>query len=176
MFLEPLWKSHKKRTNMEQVSHRNVFVVEDNEFYASLLKNELKEYCGNVTVFSSGEDCLSNISLNPDIILLDYNLSGRMNGVQVLQKIKEFNHKLPVVFLSGNYKLDVVKDAMHLGAADFLDKSDTSFSHLERLFKNIFHKKVEEIEYHINKIAKRTTIAIFGIMFMVIFFLFYFLK
>ena len=160
---------------MESYTNRTVFVVEDNKFYAEILKNELDSFCNHVTVFSSGEECLQNLFRKPDLILLDYNLSEGMNGIEVLKKIKEYDDKLPVVFISGNYKLNVVKDALRLGAEDFIDKSDSGFSMVESRLKDIFNLKTLEIEIKINKMAKKVTLVIFMFMIITIGLLFYFL-
>jgi CheY-like chemotaxis protein len=76
---------------MESKIERHVFLVEDNHFYASILKHELEAYCSQVTVLSSGEACLEQMNKKPDVVLLDYNLSGELNGIDVLKKIKELD-------------------------------------------------------------------------------------
>ena len=159
---------------MDSLSNMNVFVVEDNVFYSSLLKNELESFCNKVTVFTSGEACLENMSLKPDVILLDYNLEGGMSGIEVLKRVKEFDSKLPVVFISGNFKLDVVKDALRLGAEDFIDKSDSGIAVVEKRLKDIFHLKTIDLEKRINKMAKKMTYLIFALMILSIVSLLYF--
>jgi two-component system response regulator AtoC len=159
---------------MESYTNRTVFVVEDNKFYAAILKNELDSFCNHVTVFSSGEECLENLSRKPDLILLDYNLSEGMNGIEVLKKIKEYDDKLPVVFVSGNYKLNIVKDALRLGAEDFIDKPDSGLSMVESRLKDIFNLKTLEIEVKIKKIAKIAILVLFLFMIAIISLFFYF--
>ena len=159
---------------MESYTNRTVFVVEDNKFYAAILKNELDSFCNHVTVFSSGEECLENLSRKPDLILLDYNLSEGMNGVEVLEKIKEYDDKLPVVFISGNYKLNIVKDALRLGAEDFIDKSASGLSMVESRLKDVFNVKTLEIEIKIKKIAKTIMLVLFLFMITTISLFFYF--
>ena len=63
-----------------------VFVVEDNELYSLMIDHKLKDI-GNyhITTFTSGEDCLKNLYLEPDVIILDYYLTG-MTGLETLPR------------------------------------------------------------------------------------------
>jgi CheY-like chemotaxis protein len=51
------------------------------------------------------------------MIILDYHLDGidknAMNGIETLDKIKEFNQDIPVVMLSSQDKIDVAISCMH---------------------------------------------------------------
>ena len=54
---------------------KKIFIVEDDMFYASLLKNEiLKNSLGSVKHFRTGESFLDCLKQVPDVVLLDYNL------------------------------------------------------------------------------------------------------
>jgi two-component system, NtrC family, nitrogen regulation response regulator NtrX len=56
-----------------------------------------------------------------DIVLLDVKLPG-MDGLEVLQKLKELRPSLPVVMISGHGDLDTAVLAVRRGAYDFLQK------------------------------------------------------
>ncbi|NQX98138.1 MAG: response regulator, partial [Flavobacteriales bacterium] len=63
-----------------------IFIVEDDAFYATLLKKEItKNRLGSVETYHTGEDFVDNLYKMPDVVLLDHNL-GKMNGVEVLKK------------------------------------------------------------------------------------------
>jgi CheY-like chemotaxis protein len=53
---------------------KNIFIVDDDEMQSSMLQDYLSKYSTfNVHIFTSGEDCIKNLELNPDVIFLDYN-------------------------------------------------------------------------------------------------------
>jgi DNA-binding NtrC family response regulator len=56
-----------------------------------------------------------------------------MNGIETLDKIKEFNQGIPVVMLSSQDKIDVAISCMHHKAFDYVVKSETSFLRLQKI-------------------------------------------
>jgi DNA-binding NtrC family response regulator len=157
---------------MEEKSTRKVFIVEDNAFYASLMKNELEKFCGNISVFSTGEKCIENISLKPDVVLLDQHLSGTLTGLDVLKKIKEYNKQIEVIFVSGSFQVEVVKDALKNGATDYINKGDSTFDLVEKKLTDIFQFNAKALELKINNSAKKISLIMFLLMMTFLFFLF----
>ena len=123
-----------------------IFIVEDDAFYASLLKNEIvKNRLGEVESFSSGEDFMENLFKMPDIVLLDYNL-GSMQGVDILKKIKSINPNIQVILLSAQEKMRIAITSLKYGAYDYVEKNDFAFDRIKALIKRIskFNQIVEE--------------------------------
>src|SRR5690606_38776093 len=108
--------------------------------------------------FATGELCLENISKNPDVVILDYHLNGidldAMNGIDVLDEIKEFNKDIPVVMLSSQDDINVAVNCMHHKAFDYVVKSETAFLRLQSIITNIFKfKKIEsQLNWYMDKI------------------------
>lgn len=98
-----------------------IFIVEDDNFYNSVLSTYLKTKGFNIYSFLSGEECIEKIDLAPDIILLDYMLSG-MNGLEVMKRIKPVCPHTDIIFLSGQTDIKVALDALHQGAYDYIIK------------------------------------------------------
>ena len=73
-----------------------------------------------------------------DMAIVDYDLGGQKTGLDVLRFLKAEVPNLPFVMLSGMRNSDAVKEAMALGAFDYVDKEDD----LERLIYVI--KRAEE--------------------------------
>ncbi|MBI1902526.1 MAG: sigma-54-dependent Fis family transcriptional regulator [Planctomycetia bacterium] len=74
--------------------------------------------CGEATA-ESGVDAVK--SLRPDVVLLDIILP-KASGLDVLQRIKNIDPKLPVVFITVGGSSDSAIDAMMLGAYDYVLK------------------------------------------------------
>lgn len=101
-----------------------VFIVEDNEMYSTMLDYILsKENTHQFIRFNSGEKCVENIYLNPDVIILDYGLPG-IDGLETLYNIKKFNMNIPVIILTGNKNLSIAKKLLDSGAFDYIYKED----------------------------------------------------
>lgn len=114
-----------------------IFIVEDNRFYANILAEELQAAKFNhVETFKSGEDCLGNLSKNPDIIILDYCL-GKINGLDVLKQVKLTHPNIQVIFLSAQEKLDVAIQALKFGAYDYVEKNDNAMKRVKAMIKRI---------------------------------------
>ena len=127
---------------MKNKDRIKLFLVDDDAMYLKLLEIEFTEYADfDIRTFATGELCLAELSLNPDVIILDYYLNGvdetSINGIETLDKIKEFNPELPVVILSSQDKIEVAIDCMHHKAYDYVVKSETAFTRLRQIIINI---------------------------------------
>lgn len=98
-----------------------IFVVEDDNFYNSVLSTYLKTKGFEVYSFLSGEDCLEKLSLAPKVVLLDYILSG-IDGLEVMRRMKSLCPGTEFIFLSGQTDIKVVLNALHQGAYDYIIK------------------------------------------------------
>ncbi len=104
-----------------------VFIVDDDMSYLYSLGFYLKKdsrckiYC-----YSSGEDCIRNLYLNPRVIILDYYLStdkpGAMDGLDVLKKVKLMKPETKVIMLSGQETLQVATTTLQSGAFTYVIK------------------------------------------------------
>lgn len=143
---------------MKQADKVKVFLVDDDSLFLKLLSIEFLEN-GNfeIQTFTSGELCLSHLSDNPDLIILDYHLNGidknAMNGIDTLIKIKAYSSTLPVIMLSSQDKIEVAVSSMYHGAFDYVVKSETAFLRLQKAINTIFsYKKIEkELHWYMNR-------------------------
>ena len=114
-----------------------IFIVEDDHFLGSLIKKTLEKLDNcEVTLFTSPDECLSNLHLNPDIISIDYMLPG-MNGIELMEKIKNYNDSIQCVMVSGQEKIDVVIETYRMGASDYIIKNDNALVNLENSVKSL---------------------------------------
>ena len=135
-----------------------IFLVDDDALYLKYLGLEFLEQADFlIETYASGEECIKNISHNPDVIILDYHLDGvdknAMNGLDTLDKIKEINPDIPVLILSSQDKIDVAINCMHHRAFDYVVKSETAFLRLKKIITTVFrYKKMEkELSWYIDR-------------------------
>lgn len=114
-----------------------IFIVEDDQFLGNLIKKTLEKLDNtDVTHYSTSEECINNLHRNPDILTIDYNLPG-MNGIDLLQKIKNYNDSIQCIMVSGQEKLDVVIETYKKGACDYIIKDDNALINLENSVKSL---------------------------------------
>lgn len=111
---------------------------------------------------ADGEEAMNTIRKEyPDIILLDLNIP-KINGLQLLEQLKEYHYEYRVIVISCNEEFDKVKEAMKLGAYDYLRKLNLSSGELLRTLvkckselrnktvnanKSVLHGIIREIKY-----------------------------
>lgn len=135
-----------------------LFLVDDDAVYLKSLEIEFLQNADfEIETFATGELCIEKLSNNPDIVILDYLLNGiyesAMNGIEVLDKIKEYNQDIPVIMLSCQDKIDVAISCMHHQAYDYVVKSETAFIRLQKIITSIFkYKKMEkELNWYMDR-------------------------
>jgi DNA-binding NtrC family response regulator len=100
----------------------SVLVIDDEKSIRDSLKMILEYERYEVVFAENGEQGLTKISTGAfDVVLLDVKMSG-MDGLEVLQKIRERSSNLPVIMISGHGTIETAVEATKLGAFDFLPK------------------------------------------------------
>jgi two-component system OmpR family response regulator len=140
---------------------KTIFVVDDDQNQAAMVADYLGKF-KNVTIktFASGEECIRNLGLDPQIIFLDYSFDkagqGAMDGIKVLDEIKKADPSIEVVMFSGQEKIEVAVNTMKHGAFDYIIKNESSFHRSENVIRNIIRKLKLEASV---KIYKRLSIG-----------------
>lgn len=107
---------------MQNLKDPLIFIVEDNQVYNKLVVSYLRSKKFNrIESFSTGEECLKNLTKKPDIIIQDYLLEG-MNGMDVLKTAKKQFPEIEFIFLSGQDSIDIAINTMKYGAYDYIVK------------------------------------------------------
>jgi len=137
----------------------NIFIVEDDPFYLSLLKKSVtgSRSC-EVQTFATGEAFLEKIYQMPDVILLDQNLEGKITGLEVLKRVKSLNPDIQVIFLSAQEKMNIAIQSLKYGAFDYVIKDDLAFSKVNKLIAKILRYKRAEANQMINRQIQRVVI------------------
>jgi two-component system response regulator HydG len=99
-----------------------VLLVDDDELARSTLETVLRRDGHAVTSVESGEAAVvSAAEQAPDVVVTDLQMPG-MSGIALLQKLREQDHGLPVILVTGHVDLDSAVEAMRAGASDYLLK------------------------------------------------------
>ena len=142
-----------------------IFLVDDNLTYLQILKADLFDLPKTkIMHFTTGEDCLNQMHLNPNVVVLDYELSEGnadvMNGIDILKEIKKSNPDTEVIMLSGWDDVKVATTSIQFGAFDFVVKNQNALINLRNRIKNAFRKIRMLNEIRASKIAKWQIAAI----------------
>lgn len=115
---------------------KKIFIVDDDPFWTGMLYEMLTQLGhSNITTLTSGFDLLKNMYQNPCLIFLDYKMDD-MDGLEVLQKIKESDSHTGIIFCTSHEDLNVAVDAMEYGSFDYLLKQNTNRKQLVSLLEN----------------------------------------
>lgn len=154
-----------------------IFIVDDDNKHLAIMEETLREefdFNLDIHTFTSGQECLDNMSEKPDIIVLDYyfshdNESNAENGLDVLKKIKEINSDTPVVMMSHQDKLEVAINCYDYGAKDYIIKNETAYLRAQIIIKNIISGiHAEEMNQLIKEGARRSSLIMGGFIVMLL--------
>lgn len=106
-----------------------IFFVDDDKMMLNLMEYTFKCREGfEVKSYFSGEDCIANINLNPNLIVLDYYMGSHednaLSGLDTLKKIREAGKDTPVIILSREKSQDTIAEFMKFGAQKYVVKDD----------------------------------------------------
>lgn len=139
-----------------------VLVVDDEKPICEVLSAELLDEGYEVEVANNGEKALKCIeTFDPDVVLLDIWMPGKMDGIEVLQTARAKFPNPEFIMMSGHGTIETAVKATKLGAWDFVEKPLSS-DRIFILIKNIlsFQQERSEKRALLNKLRKN--FAIFG--------------
>ncbi|MGB9980227.1 response regulator [Methanobacterium sp.] len=84
----------------------NVLIVEDESIIALDIEFKLKSAGFNVYKALSGESALKIINDKIDLILMDIQLNGKLDGIKTAIQIRK-NFNTPIIYITGNQGLKI---------------------------------------------------------------------
>lgn len=125
------------------MSNKLIFFVDDDKMMLNLMEYTFKCRDGyEVKSYFSGEECIDNLSLNPDLIVLDYYLgdedSGSMSGMETLSRIVDKNTDFNVIILSREKNPELIQKFIRTGAKEYVIKDDYFIDTLIETIENHF--------------------------------------
>jgi two-component system response regulator AtoC len=104
------------------VNARHILIVDDEELYRELLGGRLGRQGYRISEAGDGEGALRCIEEGGvELALIDIKMPG-MDGIELLERIKQLAPRTEVVVLTGHGSIDSAIAAMKLGAFDYLTK------------------------------------------------------
>ncbi|MGB0837184.1 MAG: sigma-54-dependent transcriptional regulator [Flavobacteriaceae bacterium] len=101
-----------------------ILIIEDEAAIRRVLKRIISEESEDYHV-EEAEDGLTGLEMimkqDYDLVMSDIKMP-KMDGVEVLTKIKEIKPEIPVVMISGHGDLDTAVNTMRMGAYDYISK------------------------------------------------------
>ncbi|MEX2455263.1 MAG: response regulator transcription factor [Rhodospirillaceae bacterium] len=109
-----------------------ILVADDDPLFRESLSANLLDSGYDITGFPDGEELLQYMDSggDGDLILLDWKMP-KVNGIEVLRRLRSSGHATPVIFLTVLSDQFYEEAALHGGAVDFVEKS-RSFSILAK--------------------------------------------
>jgi len=99
----------------------SILVVDDEETVRDLVRRTLEEGDYSVVTAASGKEALDKMSqLDISLVLLDIKMPG-LDGFQVLDLIRKSSN-VPVIMLTAIGQVSTLRDAVHIGADDYITK------------------------------------------------------
>ena len=146
---------------LDQDNELSILYVEDNKFVQDSTMDMLEIYFDDITVADDGQDGLEKyIKYHQengkffDIVLTDINMP-RMNGIELIEKVKELNDRQDIIVLSAHNESENLLQLIDLQIKNFilkpidLDRFQKVFGHVieiihqRREFRKI-HKKLAQ--------------------------------
>ncbi|VAW26325.1 sigma-54 dependent transcriptional regulator/response regulator [hydrothermal vent metagenome] len=130
-----------------------ILIVEDEAAIRRVLKKIISEENDTYQV-EEAEDGLIGLEMitksDYDLVLCDIKMP-KMDGMEVLEKVKKIKSEIPIVMISGHGDLDIAVSAMRLGAFDYISKPP-DLNRLLNTVRNALDRKELVVE---NKILKK---------------------
>ena len=121
---------------MQKTKNPLIFLIENSVVYKDLIAGYLKsKNFTNLKIYNSGEECMKDLHLKPDLVILDYSAEGK-TGLDLMVQIKKDNPLTDFIFLSAQNDVEVAVLIMKIGAADYIVKNDKA---PVKLVKSIEH-------------------------------------
>lgn len=99
-----------------------ILVIDDESSIRNTLQDILEYEKYEVVLAEDGQDALEQMGNGPyDVILCDVKMP-KMDGIELLEKIREQDNDVAIVMISGHGTIDTAVEAIKKGAYDFISK------------------------------------------------------
>jgi len=117
---------------------KKILIVEDEVMLSAWLKIQLEDegflVCGCITTGGEAIEFVKNTK--PDVILMDINLVGEIDGIEAAEKITE-KLNIPIIFMTGYVESEIYKRAQKTKPVAYLTKP-VEIWNLKPIFESLF--------------------------------------
>ena len=131
--------------------------IDDNLLDRQIIKNVLQKEPGEFEVIETESRPEFELHLNKsdfDLILSEINIPG-LEGLNVLQIVKEKKPEIPVIIVTGKGSEEIAAEAMKLGAADYVIKSEKHIQNLSPTIRKVIENRKIQDDHKATLIALR---------------------
>lgn len=120
-----------------------ILIVEDEQKLANALKRGLEQESFAVDAVYDGDDGVAYATTEDyDLVILDRMLPGEVDGIGILQEMRNQEINTPVLFLTAKDKIEDRVEGLNVGADDYLVKP-FSFDELVARVKALLRRPVD---------------------------------
>ena len=116
-----------------------ILIVEDEIIIALDLKIHLEHLGHEISSIAfNGKDAIKLTGeTNPDLVLMDIQLNGEMDGIEVAQQIHKL-YNIPFIYLTGSYDNSLLERAKQTNPIVFITKPFDE-TEIQNLIENSYH-------------------------------------
>lgn len=134
-----------------------IIIIEDNNTMRMGIEETLRRENYNIVSFDNGISALNHFKKYPsELAIIDLKMEP-MNGIEVLEKIKQINSQTEVLMISAYGTVEDAVKAMHLGATDFMTKPfspDELRIRVKKIYEKILSSQKIEVLIEQNKLLE----------------------
>lgn len=127
---------------MGNEQRKKILIVEDDEGFCDILKTSFDGAEFSIVTAEDGLDGLQKVKdEKPDLLLVDI-MMPKMDGIQMVKKLKEEGVATPVIFLTNVNDEKRISEVMEMGGAnvDYIVKTEVRIGDvIERIKRKLSH-------------------------------------
>ena len=128
------------------MTRKKILIVEDEIITAMSLQHLLEHWgCGKCEQVSSGKEAIEKaMSEKPDIVLIDINLRGETNGIEVAKQLQA-RFCVPIIFITGYSDEETIKEAKKIKPVGYFVKP-LDFNKLRLTIESVTHSQKKNLK------------------------------
>ncbi len=143
--LAPNWR----KFYLRQMAQARVLIVDDDPNVGRFLCRALsRQGFSAKAVLSVAEAWPLIESETFDLLLVDKTMP-KESGLVLLKRLKDSEHKIPTVIVTGDATSETIDEALSLGAVDYISKPFVSIEHLIRRLRGILDRRTSELLFDV---------------------------